>query len=104
MVRQCAYKLSLLPEVGIHPVFHVSQLREHFSSRREVQNFPPTFEVEIIKEPGHILDLRNFGAWYSGRSFNIKIVVAGYIVRFSSFKDSAIPKTLSTFIHGSSQR
>lgn len=57
-VGSLAYKLELPSEALLHPVFHVSQLKKHLSSRAQVQSDIPQQGEAIIKEPDWILQRR----------------------------------------------
>lgn len=58
--RPCAYKLDLSLEATIHPVFHVSQLKQAMRSNDYVESSPPmlTENFEWIAKPEDVMAYR----------------------------------------------
>lgn len=56
-----AYKLSLPPQAKIHPVFHVSQLKQAVGVSGSVQQLPPTLteSLDLDCRPEKVLGIRN---------------------------------------------
>jgi len=52
-----SYKLELPPSVSIHPVFHVSQLKQHVGNKKVFEELP-TMADESSLQPLTLLDRR----------------------------------------------
>lgn len=74
-IREVAYRLSLPPEVEIHNVFHISQLKKLAGQRVQVQDHHPAlteeFELQVVPETimgsdGTVNWLKMSG-WLNGR-------------------------------------
>jgi hypothetical protein len=52
-----SYKLELPPSVSIHPVFHVSQLKQHVGNKKVFEELP-TMADESSLQPQTLLDRR----------------------------------------------
>ena len=63
-INSVAYKLALLPESRLHPVFHVSQLKQMLGNPDWVLPLPSTVtnDLEWVVEPLQIKDIKGSGS------------------------------------------
>jgi hypothetical protein len=89
-VNHVAYELALPPGCGIHPVFHVSQLKPHVGSNTPVSSSVPDLSTGL-QVPGQILDSKL--VWRGGKALSQVLVKwSDWDVSLATWEDEAVLK------------